>query len=381
LPRKPRKDPDHFTLLIVPHTDQPPISLCLPHGAVYVALLLVVGLVSAFLLLVNDYRSTQAQLQAALQLRQADAERQQAMRDTILAQDVQVRSLTSETDRLNGDLLSVDHLVSDIRRIVGLDRLTPTPAVSPTITPTALPAAPPTSSDDRAVAMVGGYASGGARAVAPAEEQRAASVLSSRGDAGRGGAAPVALAELQAAVSERILLLRQLREAAIARVEKVDAGSRGDPASIQSQLVLYDAAPKGWPLEGPLNVTSVYGWRIDPVSPWLLSFHEGIDLSAWYSTPVYATKDGRVIYAGWDGDFGWTVEIQHEMGYVTRYGHNRADLCVWAGEVVKSGQLIAYVSDTGRTTGPHVHYEIVLNGVKLDPMKFLILPGGSSVQP
>ena len=134
------------------------------------------------------------------------------------------------------------------------------------------------------------------------------------------------------------------------------------------------------PVQGPVTITSGFGQRQDPLESWLSAFHYGIDISAWYGTPVYATREGKVVFAGWEGNLGWTVEIQHEMGFKTLYGHNRAELAVRTGDMVKAGQRIAYASDTGRATGPHVHYEIILNGKSLDPMKFLELPGGSRVQ-
>jgi len=215
--------------------------------------------------------------------------------------------------------------------------------------------------------------------ILPDDEQRAGLSLSSR------GTSFMAVPENGSAIARRDALIASLlnlwhvRDLAQERVSKVDPEKRNDPAELEQQLLLYDAAPKIWPVAGPITITSGFGLRKDPLLPWLTVFHYGVDISAWYGTPVLATKDGKVIFAGWNGNLGLTIEIQHEMGYKTVYGHNR-ELLVRAGDVVKAGQVIARAGETGRATGPHVHYEIQLNNKPLDPMKFLELPGGSRVQ-
>lgn len=381
---KTRKSPEHFTLLIVPHTEQPPIALRMPHWVVYACLLLVAVLAISLIFLVIDYRSTQDQLEALRQERQVELDRQRAMRQTILSQEDQVRTLTSETGRLSTDLSSLDRTVSDVigevRRIVGLDRLTPTPVV--TTTPTLLPISPSSWEKLREPAGIDPQPQDTDRApvIALNDEERAVTALSSRGSLAVASNSLLSAINGRNRLTSQLAELVQVRNAAKERVSKVDPDKRGDPLELQAQLVLYDAAPKLWPVQGPVTITSGFGQRQDPLESWLSAFHYGIDISAWYGTPVYATREGKVIFSGWEGNLGWTVEIQHEMGYKTLYGHNRAELAVRPGDMVKAGQRIAYASDSGRTTGPHVHYEIILNGKSLDPMKFLELPGGSRVQ-
>lgn len=121
---------------------------------------------------------------------------------------------------------------------------------------------------------------------------------------------------------------------------------------------------------------------IDPTQGWLSSTfshsryhpilnvrrpHEGIDLSAWPGTPVVATADGTVSFAGWRPGFGYTVEIDHGNGFKTRYGHNQKNLQVEVGEEVHRGDVIAYVGSTGVSTAPHVHYEVIKDGRPVNP--------------
>ncbi|UFS69812.1 M23 family metallopeptidase [Geomonas sp. RF6] len=108
------------------------------------------------------------------------------------------------------------------------------------------------------------------------------------------------------------------------------------------------------------TVTSGVGWRVDPFGSGKLLFHRGIDISVPAGTPVRATRSGRVSFAGLHGGHGSTVIIKHENGESTLYGHN-SSLAVPVGTRVAAGDVIAYSGNSGRSTGPHVHYE-VLNG-------------------
>ncbi len=115
-------------------------------------------------------------------------------------------------------------------------------------------------------------------------------------------------------------------------------------------------------------VSSYFGLRTDPFhggSAW----HNGIDFAGREGSDVMATAAGVVTFAGSDGAYGNLVEINHGDGLVTRYGHNK-NLLVKAGDIVRKGQVIARMGSTGRSTAPHVHYEVVRNGLYLNPAKF-----------
>jgi murein DD-endopeptidase MepM/ murein hydrolase activator NlpD len=126
--------------------------------------------------------------------------------------------------------------------------------------------------------------------------------------------------------------------------------------------------PSIWPASG--EVTSSFGWRN---SPWGdgRELHPGIDLATSEGTPIVATADGKVVNSGWSGGYGNIIQIEHGNGIETIYGHNSRILAN-IGESVRKGQVIAYSGNTGRSTGPHLHYEIRVNGTPVDPMSFLV---------
>ena len=126
------------------------------------------------------------------------------------------------------------------------------------------------------------------------------------------------------------------------------------------------------PLEAPLEgyeVTSAFGSRSDPFNE-MTAFHEGIDLGAPTGSPAMATGDGHVVWAGWREGYGNVVEIDHGHGVHTRYAH-LSRVLVRVGEKVERGRPIGLVGSTGRSTGPHLHYEVRLYGHAVDPMKFI----------
>ncbi|HEX9021911.1 MAG TPA: M23 family metallopeptidase [Nitrospirota bacterium] len=130
---------------------------------------------------------------------------------------------------------------------------------------------------------------------------------------------------------------------------------------------LYASTPSLWPVRG--WVTSPFGNRISPFSG-IPTFHEGIDIAAQTGTPVVAPADGLVIRAGFGSGYGNMVEISHGYGIKTIYGHN-SRLNVKAGQHVKRGDVISYVGDSGSSTGPHLHYEVRLRGLPVNPAKYM----------
>ena len=112
-------------------------------------------------------------------------------------------------------------------------------------------------------------------------------------------------------------------------------------------------------------VSSGFGKRTDPLNG-QVRFHEGVDIAAPSGTAVKAAADGKVIFSGHVAGYGNLVEVDHGDGWVTRYGHNRANL-VAAGDNVKAGQAVGLVGSTGRTTGPHVHFEVRKAGKAVNP--------------
>lgn len=117
------------------------------------------------------------------------------------------------------------------------------------------------------------------------------------------------------------------------------------------------------------RIASGYGYRIDPVYK-TIKLHAGLDFAAPQGTPIYATADGTVKIAGFsDGGYGNHVVLNHGYGYETVYGH-MVRIKARGGQRVKRGEIIGYVGSTGKSTGPHCHYEVHKNGQKLDPVYF-----------
>lgn len=116
---------------------------------------------------------------------------------------------------------------------------------------------------------------------------------------------------------------------------------------------------------------SGYGWRLDPIYG-THRFHSGMDFSCDNGTPVYATANGKVVSCDWEQGYGMTVEIDHGYGYQTRYCHLSA-YKVKNGQEVVRGDLIALSGNTGKSTGPHVHYEVVQKGEKVNPVNYYFM--------
>jgi len=155
------------------------------------------------------------------------------------------------------------------------------------------------------------------------------------------------------------------------RLMKAAASSSPQNATIQSLLANppldSTAIPSIWPVRGV--VTGGFGERIDPLNG-EGAFHSGIDISAPPGTPVYAPADGIVFSSGPDSGYGNAVLIDHGFGLTTKYGHmSRVDVVI--GQEVKRGQLIGAVGETGRTTGPHLHYEVHVHDTPVNPAKYL----------
>lgn len=137
---------------------------------------------------------------------------------------------------------------------------------------------------------------------------------------------------------------------------------------VQKDQSYFLAQPNQWPNSG--EVSSSYGWRKAPYSRSKQSFHDGIDIANQVGSPILAAGQGKVIFTGWKPVYGKTVEIDHGYGQVTRYGHN-SKLLVQTGDQVKKGQKIANMGTTGISTGPHLHFTIIKDGLTQDPEAYL----------
>ena len=139
-------------------------------------------------------------------------------------------------------------------------------------------------------------------------------------------------------------------------------------AMMLKQSVLKNTLPSLYPVDVPYRSSS-YGWRHDPILG-IRAFHSGLDFSAATGEPIKATASGIVTASGIAPDYGKFIKINHGDGLETRYAH-ASKLLVKEGDIVSKEQIIALVGSTGRSTGPHLHYEIRLRGQSLDPRQYI----------
>jgi murein DD-endopeptidase MepM/ murein hydrolase activator NlpD len=174
---------------------------------------------------------------------------------------------------------------------------------------------------------------------------------------------------LEAARERERVSLDQLTAAERADAEEIDAlqevsadlAAKIRAAQAHSTVQHVSGAGFIWPVNAP--ITSPFGWRWGRM-------HEGIDLGAAYGTPIAAAASGVVIYAGWEGGYGNLVVIDHGGGLATAYGH-QSRIAVSVGQSVSQGEIIGYVGSTGHSTGPHLHFEVRVNGQAVDPLGYL----------
>jgi murein DD-endopeptidase MepM/ murein hydrolase activator NlpD len=184
--------------------------------------------------------------------------------------------------------------------------------------------------------------------------------------------------DLSASKQEKLQDLSTLSAEERADVEEIDALEQASAdlgARIRAaQAAAQAAAPSGsvtsgtpspsgfvWPASGP--VTSPFGWRWGRM-------HEGIDIGAPYGAPIQAAAAGTVVYCGWMSGYGNLVAIDHGGGISTAYGH-QSSIAVACGQHVDQGQTIGYIGSTGHSTGPHLHFEVRVNGNPVDPLGYL----------
>lgn len=132
---------------------------------------------------------------------------------------------------------------------------------------------------------------------------------------------------------------------------------------------IYVGGEMMWPVPGRYSISSPFGNRLHPISR-QYTMHTGIDIPANPGTPIVAAQTGTIVFANWFGGYGKAIIIDHGGGYTTLYAHNQ-DILVNVGEVVRKGDTIATVGNTGYSTGPHLHFEVRINGEYVDPLTYV----------
>ncbi len=189
--------------------------------------------------------------------------------------------------------------------------------------------------------------------------------------------------DLQKQIDQKVAQLEAERKAAEEAARKAAAEAAARAAAQQQSSTSAAAAPAAttttttyttgtgsmiWPSNSSHTITSPFGYRIHPITG-VSKLHTGVDIGASYGTNVLAADSGTVILAGWNGGYGNCVVISHGNGISTLYGH-MSSIAVSVGQSVSQGQTVGYVGSTGASTGPHLHWEVAVNGVRQNPLNY-----------
>jgi murein DD-endopeptidase MepM/ murein hydrolase activator NlpD len=176
--------------------------------------------------------------------------------------------------------------------------------------------------------------------------------------------------QIQAAqVNSSLDQLYALKHTALSGAASVGISLGLTKNSTTADWIRANSAPNLWPVEG--QITASFGERIDPFNG-EGAFHSGVDISAVVGSPVIAPADGAVTFADFLGGYGRAIMVDHGHGITTRYGH-LSNFAVTAGQYIHRGDTIGYVGSSGRSTGPHLHYEVRINDAPVNPYKYLRL--------
>ncbi|ARJ07622.1 hypothetical protein B5808_19785 (plasmid) [Cnuibacter physcomitrellae] len=303
----------------------------------------------------------------------ASAEADQAR--TTVGQLAATMTRTGGIDQLTAQLLlSGDNATDLLSRLTSTSQLTQTVSVlyaeadAAGNTATALASQAATAEEERARLAV--EAEAAMQDAVAASQQVQANLLEQQAAAETMKAQLTVLTENRQATEADYAKGEEVRRAAAAAEAAARAAASGAPQLDSGQL-----SDQGWgrPVGG--RISDGFGPRIAPTAG-ASTYHNGVDLGASCGTPVYAASAGTVNYAGWFGGFGNWVQITHGSGVQTSYAHN-SQLLVSPGETVAAGQVISLAGTTGVSTGCHLHYEITVNGTRIDPEPFMSARGAT----
>jgi murein DD-endopeptidase MepM/ murein hydrolase activator NlpD len=300
-----------YTLMIIPHAKEKVSKIQIPRWGVHLLLGMVGIIFFTAAYFTYTYSQLSAEVQELEQLRQVAVEQQ----GQIISLEAKVEELNDETVNMQTKLAEVKELEVVIREMVGLEQRK--------------------QGEDQLELAV------------PRVQAFTAS---------RGGGYPVYPEEVRDNLETIDLIIESTTEDLSQLV-----------SDVAKRLEYLEAAPSRWPVNG--RVTSGFGYRKSPFGG-SREFHNGIDIAAPTGTSVKAAGKGKVVFAGFRAGYGRTVIIDHGHGLKSVYAHN-SFLAVKAGQWVETNQVIARVGSTGRSTGPHLHFTVELNGKAVNPYNYL----------
>ena len=188
---------------------------------------------------------------------------------------------------------------------------------------------------------------------------------------GVGGSDPVLLDPKKSLAKVDRKLMRAMHRS-LDNLDSDIKSSKEDKAGLheflENQKMLLVATPSIWPTKGWLS--SPFGYRESPFTG-KREFHKGLDISTRKGSPIVASADGIVLFSKWDRGYGKAVSIRHGYGLMTKYAHMQKSL-VKKGQYVKRGEIVGLVGNSGKTTGSHLHYEVRLNEVPVNPLRYIL---------
>lgn len=302
-----RPDRREYTFMIVPHDGQAVRRIRIPIKAVKYTAAFICVIVTVLAGMWINYSVTVARAQA-------EKSELETLRQTNGDQSQKIEQISKATAALQQDLDRLNVLDAEIRRIANVGEQTAT--------------------------------------------SRAGIARPTAAKASQGG--PV----VQPSINELADLLQEMKQEVTMREQSLADLKE----ALEQRNAVLNATPSIWPTNG--DVTSRFGWRSSPWGGRSSDWHPGIDIANSTGTEIMATADGEVTHSGWFSGYGKMIEIDHGNGIVTIYGHNSQNV-VSSGQHVKKGQVIAYMGSTGYSTGPHLHYEVRVNGTVVNPASFL----------
>jgi len=305
-----KKHGKEFTIIIVPHGEEETVTVRMPQWWVHWGGIALVVLFISSISIVYSLRQTKLQLANYHGLMLENRQQQE-----------HILHLAKQTNELQAQLEEIQALDSSIREMMrlGSSRTTPATNAAPTV------------------------------AMAQTRDMRPQ------------------LANRSLSLAATLLRTEQNIESIKEAIPITEDSLKGLEKQVEAQRAREEATPSLWPVTG--NITSGFGYRRSPFDA-SREFHPAIDIAAPRGTSVHATAAGTVRMAGWNGGFGNVIFLDHGFGFVTVYAH-LSRISVRVGQEVDKGQVIGLVGSTGRSTAPHLHYEVRVGGATVNPMRFL----------